>query len=471
VAEQLKRSYNLIVLKVSLDTSSAVPTVRYDIEVKLGGALATLPMGECSTSEMGIPARIERRAALYRGYDFRVPSPIVERIRDWLRDESPPGIPLWLQLLRPAGYLEMVPWEELLQERLEVPMLRLPDFVVQPPRETPSVLDVLLCSSTPIAKDPFPLDQIVLLIERLGDAVVSRRTRFHLFADAEKHAGLRDRLKQKGLLDSKVVLYGPETAAHVTTAPRNLDVPMQASRLENPWLIWMRDALRGRSVDVGHFLCHGYLSGDHGALSFAESPLVNTDTRMARFVGSAELRLFLNQVGAWSAVFSSPHNNYSDMGLRELAHAIGQSRPGPSLHHESRLDSQAEALRAAYQLLYSGQPQKAPAYRSLAIHCQPFRVLLGDEPGTRSYAPPPSELNPVFESTENVPAWVAASERYLEQCEVEVQRLRPTAPQPQTTTADVVQEAQDRAATSLESTLQSIRAIVARAATRSGGGT
>ena len=59
-----------------------------------------------------------------------------------------------------------------------------------------------------------------------------------------------------------------------------------------------------------------------------------------------------NPVGAWSAAFSSPEQNYSEMGLRLFADTIAQMRLGPVLHHETRLDPQREALADAYRFLF-----------------------------------------------------------------------------------------------------------------------
>jgi hypothetical protein len=467
MAEILKRQYELVVFKVTLDTSTESPHIRFELEVKRGGEPATVAAWDCSAADMRLPDRIERRQTLYRGYEFTVPPHVIAGLKASLDRETTPDTPLWLHLVKPHGYLGMVPWERLLQPELHVPMLRLPDFVVQPPRETPAALDVLLCSSAPMAKDRFRIaDYLVILIQRLQNAV-SRRTRFHVFADAADHDEIKKALEKAGFPESTAVLYDPATAAPLAVPERNSNIPDQTSRIENPWLLWMRDALQGRSVDVAHFICHGYLSGERGALSLAESPLSNTDTRMARFVGAAELRAFLTQVGAWSAVFSSPAGNYSEMGLRQLADSIAQARPGPLVHHEFPLDPKAEALAGAYRLVYDRKPQPPPASPALFIYCQPFRVRIGAEDDTQSFAaaPPPAQPSPdldsIYQTSENVPAWVAASERYVEQCELRVQKMRPQRPNQESAKAAA---AHDRTAASLESTLRDIRAVIGRVA-------
>ena len=227
----------------------------------------------------------------------------------------------------------------------------------------------------------------------------------------------------------------------------------------------MRDSLKGRSVDVAHFLCHAYLSQDRGALAFAESPLLNKDTRMARFVGAAELKAFLTQIGAWSTVFSSPENNHSEMGLRQLCVTLAEMRPGPIVHHELNMDPQMDALASTYKFLYSSTPQPPPATPALFVYCQPFRVLSTESSTAGSVMPnlitrPLQELDAIYHSTENVPAWVAATERYVEECEVRIQKLQTTAG----TSMSSIEPIRQRTAETLESTLQKIRGVVARAA-------
>jgi len=464
MAELLKRQYDLVVFKVTLDTAADEPQIRCEVEVKIGGEPKSVAHWEYGAAEMGLPDRIDRCRSRYRGYDFAIPSHVTTSLKDWLERESTPDVPLWLHLVKPYGYLGMVPWERLLQPVLNVPMLRLPDFVVQPPRETPTALDVLLCSSGPAAKEQFRIvDHLVTLAKQLRDAV-PRRTTFHVFTDAAIHHQVRQVFDHHGMLDSAVVIYPPESAARYAVPEEETNVPEQADSVANPWLLWMRDSLKGRSVDVAHFVCHGYLSQDRGALAFAESPLLNQDTRMARFVGASELKAFLTQVGAWSSVFSSPEHNYSEMGLRQLADALAQVRPGPMVHHELELDPQATALAGAYRLLFSRKPERPPVSPALFIYCQPFRVLSAADDADRLPGSPTAnvrrsqELDAIYESAENVPAWVAASERYLEECELKLQKQQPESG------AASTDPTRQRTVETLESTLQQIRDVVARVA-------
>src|SRR5687767_9408464 len=129
MAELLKRKYDLVVFKVTLDTTGEHPTVRCQVETKIGGEPQVRAEWKCTAAEMGVPERIDRRLSRYRGYEFSFPKEISSPLREWLEHEIMPDVPLWLHLVRPSGYLAMVPWERLLQPILNVPMLRLPEFV------------------------------------------------------------------------------------------------------------------------------------------------------------------------------------------------------------------------------------------------------------------------------------------------------------------------------------------------------
>jgi hypothetical protein len=406
-----------------------------------------------------LPETLNRREALYRGPQFEVPEEIATAMRSWME----PPAPLWLRLERPSGYLRLVPWEQLLQPRLGVPILRLPDFEMEQPRETPRSLDVVLCASAPEAKAPFDLAGNLLKIAgRLLNAV-SRRTTLHVFTDRAAYPRLKQIWgNQEEPRQAPIRLYDPANAAPYSLLEPTSRIKDPTSRLESPWLLWIRDALGGRSIDVAHFLCHGYYWQDRGAIALAESPLQNGDPRTARFVGDVELSTFMTQIGAWSTILSSPDPNYSEMGLRLLADTVAQSRPGPVLHHEWRLDEDCEAFARACQFLYGRTGSPPPASPALLLYCQPSNlqpqvpaevVFRSRSLGLEKAAPP--ELDDVYETAENVPSWVAAAERSIEQVNLRLQKMDAAGGKMREIELDPVQD-----------TLRSIREIVARAAVK-----
>lgn len=472
MAEMLKRQFDLLTLKVSLNTAETPTRVRCELEGRVGADFDRLDGREFPVSELGLPERLERRQSLYQGYDFRLP----DELRSWLGDliarENPEKVPLWLHLAKPYGYLGMVPWERLLQPILDLPILRLPDFLANPPRETPSVLDVVLCSSLPAAKESFMvIDHLSQMAQRVLEAV-PRRTSIHMFTDLEWYPQLRSRVQDLGLLGGPVLVHDPEAAASYLAPESSLRIGNRRGGIENPWLLWIRDALAGSSIDIAHFVCHGYLSGDQGALAFSETPLRNQDLQLARFVGAAELTAFLTQVGAWSAAFSSPEHNYCEMGLRQLADSIAQMRPGPIIHHEIPRDFDGQALAGVYRFLFGPALEPPPASPALLTYCHPSR--LSADPEARSQArytlraaakasveaPSHPTFKSLFEVEENLPSWIAASERFFEQQNLQLRKLA----------EDPGRERQHNTE-ELRQTLEQIQEIIAKAAasTRSGG--
>jgi hypothetical protein len=374
MAEILKRQYDLFVLKIELDTSTEEFSIRCRVEGSVQHEVKVVAEWTCAAHEIGLPERLNRQQTRFEGYPFQLPDSFMDKIGKAVEQRKETAAPVWLHLVKPYGYLGLIPWERLLQSHLGVPMLRLPDFLKRPARDTATSLDVVLCSSLPRAKASFPMVEYVERTARLILDVVPRRTRLHVFIDHEWYSNLRDRLEAGGLLGEQLQIHDPSQAPDYTIPERSTNIQDRPTRVQNPWLLWMRDVLGGRSVDAVHFICHGFMAGDVGALAFSESPVRNEDTRMARFVGPQELLTFFTHIGAWSATFSSPEHNYSEMGLRALADRLAQMRPGPLMHHEIKADASLAALTHAYNFLYGPLHQPPPASPALFTYCHPARV-------------------------------------------------------------------------------------------------
>jgi hypothetical protein len=123
--------------------------------------------------------------------------------------------------------------------------------------------------------------------------------------------------------------------------------------VSNPWLTWITNALAGRPLDLVHFVTHGFMSGDRGAIAVASSPTLNTDRVSSRFIEAAELTAFLAEVGAWGLVLSGPPDNYSDAGLRELADTVAQVRAGLTVVHEIGSDVHCEQFGSTLRTVLS----------------------------------------------------------------------------------------------------------------------
>lgn len=472
MGEMLKRQFDLLALRLAMDLEGDAPKVSIELQGRDDGELGLVADWVVEAAQIGIPERLDRSGTTYQGMPFDFPAEIVAEIHDVIAQSDYYERPLWLHLKKPIGYLNLVPWEQLLQPVLNMPILRLPDFLANPPRETLHSLEVALCGSVPAAKYPFTaVDELVAMAEQLM-ATVPRRTTVHIFADAELFDEFNNRVTAAGLGD--VHVHDPSGAARFAPAERQYDLAGRTTRVQNPWLLWMRDTLSGRSVDMVHFLTHGYLSRDSGALAFAESPLENRDERIARFVDASETIAFLTQVGAWCVGFSSPENNYSEMGLRLLADTIAQLKPGPVFHHELRLDQDRAALTDAYRFLFARDEVQPPASPALFTYCNPslLEAAEADPPrrrprrtrgGQPAAAEPQDMISEVYAEAQSVPSWVGSSQRYIEQRRRDVKRIERSEISSSNT--------RGRDAQVIEDTLRQIEAKVGRVlASKSDGG-
>ncbi len=455
MAMALKRQYDLTVLKTELvDAPREESRVRFTLEGKVQGELKSLATWTTPTKSLGLSERFDARASLRQGPTAQLPSELLQGLGGFLNEDAESDRTLWVHLVKPYGVLRFVQWEKLLGAALGVPILMLPDFIFPPPRETRGTLEVVLCGSAPHGhEEGSVLHHLRQAVDRILEASV-RRTRIHVFVDKDLAPPLRSHWAASGQLDNSVLLHAHAIAARYVAEDLPSRLLDRTDSIRSPWLLWMREALRGRSVDVLHFICHGYLSRERGALLFAQSPLERTDRYLSGPVSAAELQCFLNQVGAWSTVFSSLPDNYSEPGLRALADEIAQGRPGPLMMHNLGEDPRAEHLAPAYRFLYAPERTPIPVSRSLFIYCQPYRVTEAVQPrrtrgaavrttrSSRAFvdagtgvarnsqqqkavacANEESPLDALFDQSDNVSSLVASTERFAEQVQLRYQQL------------------------------------------------
>ncbi len=353
----------LTVLNIGLRTEGSSWCIHFELVAgDLPGNAIDMPLDAAA-----LAAGAEELGAWYRlTLDDTVAQWLRERIRGYAIPDS-----LWVRLIRPTGGLHLVPWERLLEPLLDIPVLRLPQLPSAALRAVDD-LDVAICASMPEAKTPFPLPVLVAAAVEAVQSIRRPRAVAHVFVDAGAFAEVRAVLQ--GFPADRVRLHDPTEAAGLDPAPQGR--PDQAGEIESPWLAWMARALGGTTVDVAHFLCHGWPGDGTGALAFAESSLVNRDHWWARFVGPQQLSAFLDRVGAWSLVLGSPPGNFSPAALYALADQIGQLRPGPLLLYDAGWDTggtKQAALDGAYRFLYQDPPGRLPTSPALSMRCLPKR--------------------------------------------------------------------------------------------------
>jgi hypothetical protein len=440
MAELLKRIHDLLVLKIELldgGAGAAGVSLRWTLQGKVEGRLEDLTGG---TAHGAFPQALAMLRGQMTGNEPPgpvLPRELAEEIGRAVHRASDGPQPLWVHLVKPYGALRLVPWERLLVPLLDVPVLMLPDFVFPPPpREALAVLDVAVCASAPLGVEDHDVRQALTATLRAIVHGSPRPTRLHLFCDAAMLDEQRALWQREGV---DVAFGDPQRAEPYVAEDRGSRLVDRAGLIRSPWLLWMRDCLRERAVDVVHFVGHGLLSRGRGAMLFAQSPLERTDRYLSGPVGALELQTFLSQVGAWSTAFGAVRGNHSPAGLRALADEIAQARPGPLLMHDAEFDPHAADLAAAVRFLYAPLPGQPPTSPALLLYCQPYLVAgaapIADDGPLRRVLPAlarnplqaevaaaaarPGPLDDMLALSEAPPAWLAATRNFVDE-----QRLR-----------------------------------------------
>jgi len=434
MAMQLIREHELLTLKVSLSRARGGSTVQLELESNKGGSPQGLTEAvRLSTTELGLPRYLEPQGLP----SCQLPERTLASWADALSGLNlPVRHPLWLYLVKPYGYLGVVPWEQLLAPVLARPILRLPDFL-EPPRECRTVLDVALCCSVPLSEPDFQPPEV---LHRLTRTILARsprpETRVHVFADAEYFY----ELQQRFLGEPRIQVHDPKRSAR---SAESSDREARYSReVTCPWLTWIRRAMKGRPLDSVHFVCHGLLSDDRPGIAVADSPLRNRDQPSASMITVPEVAAFLTQTGAWSMACSAPQRNYSEAGLRLFVDSLAQERPGPAFFHDGGMDPWFTVFGDLCEFLYSSEPEAAPETGSGFLYCQPALVatqMLDAQSASSIRWDDVLSANAVFfeenetaraetSQSPNAPAWLAAAQRYVEGAAFESQLRDATDP-------------------------------------------
>jgi hypothetical protein len=409
-APDLKLQYGLPVLCIGCDETGGTPDIVLSFTAVVDGQSRDIALLHAARTLFGLPPNdVCEREDMPEG-PFQLPEFLVPSFEAAL-SAIPRRTPIWIDFVEPCGLLPVIPWEQLLAP-FGHPVLRLPQQALMP--ETPEdSFDAVVCFSSPMSQELLP-DQLVQQFVELIPPDLARYVTFHLFADAAVQPLLYAVGSRFGD-EFRINIYDPEKAPQ--TARSRTAEPM-SDAIENPWLLWMRDSLRGQSADVVHFLCHGYVRRGHGGLLLAESPVRNVSRSSSEFIFPGELSTFLNSVGAWSVAFTSPPGNSSPAGLRLLQHEIAQLRPGPVLHHDMLVAGPSD-LGDAYRFLYTRDIQPPVVSPGISLYCHPYRAITGmtDADGASRQVLGSYTLSGKVGGGRQRP-WVASTQRILEQAAV-----------------------------------------------------
>jgi hypothetical protein len=412
VGLHLQTEYRLKVLTLSLDRSEGEPQVVFELTAPdADGPAARAALLTCSSGDLGLPLQLPDLGLPEAA--FRLPAEIESALVSAVSYAQPIDGPLWLKFTPPVGLLPGVPWERLLQPVLRVPVLRLPYHRISPAVRSRN-LDCVVCFSSPTTVDQASTNALIANFLQMVPVDLLEHTLLHLFGDLNVQPQLHV-LKARFGERYDIRLYEPPDT---TGRSRGTRLP-GATLVENPWLIWMREALGRRKVDVMHFLAHSDVSGEEGCLALARSPAASDVRWEAAYVAAAELAEFLNQTGAWSVAFTSPPDNPSLVGLRLLQDAIARLRPGPCLLHDMAHPVGDDALGEAYRFMFKPEWHPPVASPVVSVYCHPWRALQGAafDRTSEEILGKVTRLGGIAE--EELPGdehrWLASAQRVLEQ--------------------------------------------------------
>ncbi len=450
MAEALKRQYNIVVLRVALPNGARDDDVMFTLQAKVDDELRDLSHWRTTLAVLGIGPGSDSRSSQGQVLMPTLPVGLVETVRAFFRADARPDRPLWVHMVLPYGALRFVAWERVLGAAIGVPILMLPDFLFPPPLDTEAELEVVVCGSAPLGHEHWSvLEALRVTIRRISNAV-DRPIHINVFADQQIADTLLAEWTGLPGFAEEVTVHDPAEARPFADDDGDQPATAGLSGIRSPWLRWMKETLKGRSIDVAHVVCHGYLSRGRGSLLFAQSPKGRTDRYLAGPVGAGELQNFLTAIGAWATSFVALPDNYSEPGLRAVIDDIAQSRPGPLVMQSITADPQGDALSEAYGFLFGRTRKSPPVSSALLLYCQPYLVPSADPVADtsrsrrRAAAPPAdmpnvlrndaqrtvasraedaSSLESVYESSPRVSAVVASTARFAEDVQLKYQQL------------------------------------------------
>lgn len=409
-------------------------------QVQLPGALAD-PAVTIRPEELGLPRSFEdARRFRYGEPAFRLPEELAMRLKARLNEREDPAAALWLELAQPSGTLSLVPWERLLQPTLSLPVFRIPFFAI-PAVANPGSLDVVFCASSPVAKQPIDIEELLGRIIEQAIRSLPDDSNLHIFTDVSSFPEMSERLRGRAVRQSshRIFLYDPRHSASLFRRHRTIeeDPEEQAAEksgtIRNPWLQWILHAMGQRGVDAVHFLAHGYLAAEQGALALAESPMENRDEDWARFIGSAELSAFLTRIGAWSVSFSVAPMNFSVLGLRLLTDQLARQRVGPVMLHDMTNGSAETLGRALRFMVGGGTPDDIRPTGMheppVALYCHPSRAgTVESMEETNAFlmrhTMAGGRTGDFIRQSAALPSWLLAAQRTLERTSAELMESR-----------------------------------------------
>jgi len=355
-----------------------------------------------------------------------LPSTMMQQLKNLLPSLLGENDSLWLELADSAGYLSLLPWEEMLQSVTSAPTLRLSPHslkALSPNRE----LSVVLCVTVP-AREWLPsIDQLTALARSIRESLPAR-SKLHVFADDVCHDAFAAATKAISSDDQgrAIMLYDLPGSAPGNDAEKE-------NPCDQPWMNWIMNSLSGCAVDIVHCFSPGLLFPDHPRLVISRdanarvvSGEASAAVRLLGYVTPLEHNDMLTSLGAWAAIFSAPlggpESAQSRLGLRLFVDRLARLRPGVAVFHDFEADPKCESLAQTYKFMIGDSAIQPAKTTSVVIYCHPARAtnvpaqtLPGSDELMKQYAKVEEKIQSAIEQPGPTPVWVAATQRIVEQ--------------------------------------------------------
>jgi hypothetical protein len=282
-----------------------------------------VPFGRYPLSEVGVPTRLDGSRGLDASRPPRLPGDFWRGVAG-LCDRA---APLWLEFPDVGSYAMLLPWERALAKVRHGPVYRVPLGGIDRRPLRPDAVVVVVASS-PETKEWISVD---------GFAHPMARAISHVLPQGNVHWFV-DRGQKR------------EVARELP------NVHVHESEPGVGWQDWIRS--RVERADMLHFVGHGVVNGDCGAIALAWTPDENRHDR-ARFLDAAPVARLADQLGARVIGLGAPQPNYATVGLRLLAAdlSVGGTRT-VLLHEFNDGENQAQLVQALRVI--AGEPVSAP---------------------------------------------------------------------------------------------------------------
>lgn len=354
-----KSNPDLIILRTMLALGEDRPKIVFDLtgygEISEQGRRTwRLALDEIGVSEHLSPDQAHDSSVL------SLPLQLQDGLKAGLALMNPAAdLPLWLDLVRPYGFLGILPWERVLSELLARPVLRLPDFPVRP-FENADVLEAAILFDPPPSNSPdSAIDQLKLIVGELLAGSPRAQTRIHIFPNAACANALANPSIK---LDKRAHVHAASESTSAAAGPGFV----------SPWLDWICAALKGQSLDAVHFVCRTRATESEAVLLLSRTPhAAEAQTLTAAEVG--DVGAALARLGAWAAMFSPPAGDIDGAAMAFVADTLAQNRPGSVLFHPAAPDC-VQDLRESFRFLFSPEPTHPPKLARGFLYCQPESV-------------------------------------------------------------------------------------------------